>query len=266
MYWQKNDLVLLISPDGKRFLVKVEERKFSTHHGDIDLGSLCKIKPGEVVKTHKGVSFFTLKPTLYDFIHHLKRHTQIIYPKELGYILMRMGIAPGAKVLECGAGSGALTMTLAWWVRPHGKVFSYEREERFAKVCLENLRKVGLSEWVELKVKDLEEGFDERNADAVFLDVREPWRYLEQAWKALKGGCMLGMLVPTTNQISEILKRIEPMPFIEVEVMEILLRRFKPVAERLRPFDRMVAHTGYLIFARKVWTRTNAPKDNPSCS
>ena len=253
MYWQPNEFVLLISPEGKRFLVKVEDKRFSTHHGEIDLSRLQEIRPGEAISTHKGVPFLTLRPTLYDFIHSLKRRTQIIYPKELGYILMRLGIGPGSRVVECGAGSGALTMTLAWWVRPNGKVFTYEREERFAKLCLENLRWAGLSDWVELKLRDIEVGFDEQDVDAVFLDVREPWRYLKQAWKALRGGCVLGILVPTTNQVSEVLKGFAEVPFTDIEVLEILLRRYKTVAERLRPFDRMVAHTGYLIFARKVW-------------
>ncbi len=252
MHWQPNEFVLLVSPEGKRLLVKVEDKRFSTHHGEIDLSKLQETKPGEAVFTHKGVPFLTLKPTLYDFIHRLKRRTQIIYPKELGYILMRLGIGPGSRVVECGAGSGALTMTLAWWVRPNGKVFTYEREERFAKLCLENLSWAGLKPWVELKLRDIGAGFDERDVDAVFLDVREPWCYLKQAWEALRGGCVLGILVPTTNQVSEVLRGFEEVPFTDIDVLEILLRRYKPVAERLRPFDRMVAHTGYLIFARKV--------------
>jgi len=251
MLWQPGDLVLLLSPEGKRFIVRIEPKKLSTHHGEIDLESLAKVSPGNVIYTHKGIPFVSLKPTLYDFIHHLVRRTQIIYPKDLGYILIRLGIAPGNRVIEAGAGSGALTLTLAWTIRPTGKVYSYEKEEKFIKICWENLTWAGLSDWVELKHRDIEQGFDERDVDAIFLDVKTPWQYLSQAWEALKGGCVLGMLVPTTNQVSEILKNIEKFPFVDVEVMEILLRRYKTVAERLRPEDRMVAHTGYLIFARK---------------
>ncbi|MCD6319747.1 MAG: tRNA (adenine-N1)-methyltransferase [Candidatus Desulfofervidaceae bacterium] len=252
MTWQLKDFVLLLSPQGKRFLVQVEPRKFSTHLGELDLEQLTHIPQGGVIYTHKGVPFVTLKPTLYDFIHHLKRRTQIVYPKELGYILMRLGIGPGSRVIECGAGSGALTMTLAWWVRPTGCVYAYEREERFAHLCQENLVWAGLLEWVEIKVKDIETGFEEKEVDAVFLDVKTPWLYLPQAWDALKGGCVLGILVPTTNQVSEVLKALDNLPFTDIEVLEILLRRYKTVAERLRPQDRMVAHTGYLMFARKM--------------
>jgi len=252
MRWQPNDLVLILSPEGKRFLVRIEPKKFSTHHGEINLEALTQISPGNVIYTHKNIPFITTRPTLYDLIFHIKRITQIIYPKELGYILIRLGIRPGSKVIECGTGSGALTLTLAWWVRPNGRVYSYEKEERFIKVCLENLNYAGLKEWVELKHKDIGNGFDEKNVDAVFLDVKTPWMYFRHAWEALKGGCILGILVPTTNQITESLKFLNNNGFKDIEVIEILLRRYKTVAERLRPEDRMVAHTGYLIFARKV--------------
>ena len=243
---------MLLSPQGKRFLVQVEPRKFSTHLGELDLEKLTHIPQGGVIYTHKGIPFITLKPTLYDFLHHLKRRTQIIYPKDLGYILMRLGIGPGSRVIECGAGSGALTMTLAWWVRPTGRVYTYEREEKFAYLCQENLAWAGLMDWVEIKIRDIVVGFEEKEVDAVFLDVKTPWLYLSQAWDALKAGCVLGMLVPTTNQVCEILRTLSGLPFTDIEVLELLLRRYKTVAERLRPQDRMVAHTGYLIFARKM--------------
>ena len=252
MRWQPNDLVLILSPEGKRFLVRIGPKKFSTHHGEINLEALTQISPGDVIYTHKNIPFITVKPTLYDLIFRIKRITQIIYPKELGYILMRLGIGPGSKVIECGSGSGALTLTLAWWVRPNGRVYSYEKEGRFVKICLENLNYVGLKEWVELKHKNIGNGFDEKNVDAIFLDVKTPWMYFHHAWEALKGGCVLGILVPTTNQITESLKFLEKNLFKDIEIIEILLRRYKTVAERLRPEDRMVAHTGYLIFARKV--------------
>jgi tRNA (adenine57-N1/adenine58-N1)-methyltransferase len=109
-----------------------------------------------------------------------------------------------------------------------------------------------LLDWVELKQRDIAEGFDEREADAVFLDVRTPWLYLPQAWEALGEGGFFGAVVPTANQVSELLAGLEQQAFRDVEVCELLLRSYKPVADRLRPSDRMVAHTGYLIFARRL--------------
>ena len=107
-------------------------------------------------------------------------------------------------------------------------------------------------EQVELKQRDIAEGFDERDVDAVFLDVRTPWVYLSQVWEALAAGGFFGAVIPTANQVSELIAGLNEEPFGDVGVCEILLRSYKPVAERLRPVDRMVAHTGYLVFARKL--------------
>lgn len=138
-------------------------------------------------------------------------------------------------------------------VGPTGRVISYEREEKFALLAQQNLKRVGLDQRVTFKVKDVREGFEEKGVDALFLDLRTPWEYLDQAYGALGGGKTLGILVPTTNQVSQVLEKMEQRDFACPEVCETLLRYYKPNAERLRPQDRMVAHTGFLIFARKVY-------------
>jgi tRNA (adenine57-N1/adenine58-N1)-methyltransferase len=121
-----------------------------------------------------------------------------------------------------------------------------------------NLERAGALDVVELKQRDIRAGFDERDADALFLDVRKPWLFLAQAHAALKGGGFFGALVPTTNQLSELLQEMDALGgWTDIEVTEILTRHYKPVAERLRPMDRMVAHTGYLLFARSVSTNMN---------
>jgi tRNA (adenine57-N1/adenine58-N1)-methyltransferase len=175
-----------------------------------------------------------------------------VYPKEIGYILLKLNVGPGSRIVECGTGSGALTIALAHAVRPDGRVFSYEQREDMIETASKNLANAGLVEWVELKQRDAGEGFDERNADALFLDVRTPWEYLSQAWEALIEGGFFGAIVPTANQVSALIEGLDEHGFHGVEVCEILLRYFKPVAERLRPTDRMVGHTGYLIFARRL--------------
>jgi len=163
-------------------------------------------------------------------------------------------VGPGKKVLECGTGSGALTLAFAYAVGEEGRVITYEKEERFFHLAKRNLERFGLAHRVELKLKEVVDSFEETNVDAVFLDVREPWLLLKPAWDALKPGHPLGILVPTTNQVSQTLTHLLSLPFKDVEVLEILVRRYKPNPERLRPEDRMVAHTGYLIFAKKVLT------------
>jgi tRNA (adenine57-N1/adenine58-N1)-methyltransferase len=250
---KQGDFILLFDGEKKYFL-ELKPKIFSTRFDSLDLASLIGKDYGDKVLGKKGASFFILKPTIYDFIKNVERQTQIIYPKDAGYILLKLGIGPGKKVLECGTGSGALTLAFAYAVGEEGRVITYEKEERFFQLAKRNLERFGLAHRVELKLKEVVDTFDETNIDAVFLDVREPWLLLKPAWDALKPGHPLGVLVPTTNQVSQTLTYLLSSPFKDVEVLEILVRRYKPNPERLRPEDRMVAHTGYLIFAKKVLT------------
>ncbi len=208
--------------------------------------------PGTVVESHLGQKLFAFRPTPSDWVlHAVKRQTQITYPKEMGYILVRAGVVPGSVVVESGSGSGASTLMFAFAVGDNGHVFSYERRPEFSELAKRNLERAGLAHRVTFKLKDIAEGFDERDADVVFLDVREPWLYMQQATEALASGGTLVVLVPTTNQVSETLRAMHSFPLVDIEVSEILLRHYKPNPDRLRPEDRMVAHTAFLIFARK---------------
>jgi tRNA (adenine57-N1/adenine58-N1)-methyltransferase len=250
---KQGDFILLFDGEKKYFL-ELKPKIFSTRFDSLDLASLIGRDYGDRVLGKKGSSFFILKPTIYDFIKNVERQTQIIYPKDVGYILLKLDVGPGKKVLECGTGSGALTLAFAYAVGEEGRVITYEKEERFFQLAKRNLERFGLAHRVELKLKEVVDSFDETEVDAVFLDVREPWLLLKPAWDALKPGHPLGILVPTTNQVSQVLTHLLSLPFKDVEVLEILVRRYKPNPERLRPEDRMVAHTGYLIFAKKVLT------------
>lgn len=248
---EPGQLVMLVCPKGKRFFKVLKPAgTFHTHDGTIDLASIGKLSFGQVVFTHIGRPYRVLSPTLYDVVKNIKRSTQIIYPKEIGYILMKLGIRPGSRVVEAGSGSGSLTLSLAWFVGDSGQVYTYERRPEFTKLCTENLETVGLNHRVSHFDRDIAEGFEQTDADALFLDVRTPWEYLNQASAAVIPGAPLGFLLPTVNQVSDLLAGFEGKPFADIEVLEILLRRYKPVADRLRPEDRMVAHTGFLIFAR----------------
>jgi tRNA (adenine57-N1/adenine58-N1)-methyltransferase len=223
-----------------------------THRGLIYHDNLIGGAPGGSLTTHLGHSYLALRPSLDEIIMSIKRISQIVYPKDSGYILMRLNVGLGSRVVECGTGSGALTIALAHAVRPTGRVYSYDQRDDMLRVAAKNLGNAGLLEQVELKQRDVVEGFDERDVDAVFLDVRTPWLYLSQAWEALAEGGFFGAIVPTANQVSELIAGLNEEPFGDIRVCEILLRSYKPVAARLRPVDRMVAHTGYLIFARRL--------------
>lgn len=245
-------VVLLVSPKGKRyFKVPVPGDILNTHDGALAIDDVLKAGIGGKVKTHLGREYSVLRPTLYDLIKNIRRQTQIIYPKDIGYIVVKLGIGPGSRVIESGSGSGSLTTALAWFVGDEGKVYTYERREEFSELCGKNLAWAGLEHRVERFCRDISEGFAQTNVDALFLDVRTPWDYLEQAAHALVPGGPIGFLLPTANQVSELLRHMEDSAFGQVEVLEILTRRYKPVPDRLRPDDRMVAHTGYLVFARQ---------------
>lgn len=247
------DIAHLIGPRGKSFIVRLRPgAKFQTHQGGIDHDHLIGQPWGRRIQSHLGKKFVVLEPNLNDLLLNLKRSTTIMYPKDIGFILVNMAIGPGQRVLEAGSGSGAFTTALAHTVGPEGHVYSYERDDVKQFVARENLERVGLSDRVTFKIRDAEEGFDEEGIDALFLDLPNPEAYLRQAKAALKQGGFFGSLLPTMNQVERLLSVLEINNFAFVEVCEMLIRYYNPVAKRLRPKQRMIAHTGYLIFARPI--------------
>jgi tRNA (adenine57-N1/adenine58-N1)-methyltransferase len=250
---QPGDLVQLVSPSNKIFICRlVPGAQLQTHRGVLYFDDLIGKPWGSEVFSHTGSAYFLLQPSLSDLLKETRRNTQIMYPKDIGYLLVKMGIGPGVKVLEAGTGSGALTTALAWAVGPQGCVFSYEVRPEMQNLARKNLEKLGLLDRVVLKLGDIENGFDEENVDALFLDVPNAYDFLNQARKALKPGGFFGSILPTTNQVTRLLKAFYDHHYAFIEVCEIMLRFYKPVPERLRPTDRMVAHTGYLCFARPM--------------
>jgi tRNA (adenine57-N1/adenine58-N1)-methyltransferase len=253
---REGDLVLLVSKDRKRFIVRLKAgHEKHTHKGIVRHDDIIGQRLGREVRTQLDSPFLVLEPSIHDLIKNIKRISQIMYPKDIGYILLKMNILSGRRVIEAGTGSGGLTLALAHSVRPDGRVYSYEIRPDMLKTAINNLEKVGLLDHVEFRERDIQDGFDEREVDALFLDVRTPWHYLDQAYAALKGGGFFGAILPTTNQVVRLINALPRYGFFDVEVEELLLRPYKAVYARLRPMDRMVAHTGYLIFARKIVDR-----------
>ncbi len=250
---QPGDLALLVGRDRKSFIVRLEPGlQLHTHRGVVTHDDLIGTPWGTRLSTHLGYPFLFLRPSMDDHVRGLKRITQIVYPKDVGYVLMKMCIGPGCRVIEAGTGSGGLTLVLARAVGHTGRVYSYEVRPEMQQLARRNLERLGLSEPVEFKLRDIAAGFDERDADALFLDLPTPWDYLTQAHAALVNGGFLGCILPTANQVSRLIGALEETNFGLVEVEELLLRQYKAVPARLRPMDRMVAHTGYLIFARAL--------------
>lgn len=253
---QAGDIAMLVSAQNKRFLVRLTpDHKLETHRGILPHNDLIGQSWGSRVRSHLDSPFVLIQPTLADLLMETRRNTQIMYPKDIGFILVTMGIGPGQLVIEAGSGSGSFTTALAHAVGPQGRVVSYDIRPEMQRLALKNVSLAGLAERVTFKEKDILAGFDEAGegaADALFLDVPFPHEYAAQAHAALKPGGSFGSILPTTNQVSTLLVALKRAGFAFIDVCETMLRYYKTVPERLRPTDRMVAHTGYLIFARSV--------------
>lgn len=247
------DVVLLMSQDRKPFVFVLKAgAELQSHRGVVAHDDLIGQPWGQRIASHLGHQFTLLRPSTDDLVRHLKRSTQIVYPKDAGYIVIKLGVRPGYRIVEAGTGSGGLTLVLAQMVMPTGQVYSYDNRPERQELAQRNLDRVGLSQYVAFKVQDIEAGFDETEVDALFLDVPAPWYFLEQAADALGSGGFFGCILPTTNQVTQLLYAFEHSSFTMVEVEELVLRPYKAVPARFRPFDRIIGHTGFLIFARKL--------------
>jgi len=250
---EDGDLVQLVGLRHKSFIFRVAVGgKMESHRGVIKHDDLIGKPWGTKVTSHLGNPFFILQPALGDLLKEMPRTTQILYPKEIGFILVTMGIGEGQRVIEAGTGSGALTCALSFAVGSTGHVYSYESREEMQTLAKKNLNRLGLYDRVDFKLRDIVEGFDETGVDALFLDVPNPHDYVSQAKKALKFGGFFGAILPTANQVSTLLTALRQNDFAFIDICEILLRYYKAEPERFRPVDRMIAHTGYLLFARPV--------------
>ncbi len=256
---QEGDLVELVGLSYKHFMIRLEHGvEFHTHRGIVKHDDLIGKPWGSQIFSHMGSPFFMLQPALPDLLKDLPRATQIMYPKDIGFILLTMGIGPGTQVIEAGTGSGALTTAFAYLVGNEGRVYSYEIKEKAQEIARRNLKRLGLDTRVEFRVRDIAEGFEEQGADALFLDVSNPYDYIAQARKALKSGGYFGSICPTSNQVLMLLNSLRQNGFAFLDVCEVSVRYYKPEPLRFRPTDRMVAHTGYLVFGRPVNIDPNA--------
>lgn len=247
------DYVLLIYDRNRRWLLKAEEGKIHhTHKGAVNFNDIIGKPYGTTVMSSTNHKFYVVKPTPMDLILKMQRATQIIYPKDIGLILLNTGIVPGSRVVEAGTGSGALTIILANYVRPGGKVYSYENREEFQNIARKNLEKAGVIEYVELKNKDILEGIEEEQVDAVILDIATPWLAVKAAYEALRGGGNFASYSPTIDQVQKTVKELEREKFADLRTLECLVRYINVEEGKTRPETRMIGHTGYMTFARKI--------------
>ena len=250
---QQGDLVQLVGQSHKNFIIQLQEgQRLQTHRGILAHDDLIGKQWGSQVYSHLGAPFYILQPALGDLITTTRRTTQILYPKDIGFILMNMGIGPGLHVIEAGTGSGAMTTAIAHAVGTHGHVTTYEIREEMMNLARKNITRLGMDDRVTFKHRDISDGFDEQNIIALFMDIPKPESCISQVKQALVSGGFFGCIVPTTNQVIRLLPVLRHEGFAFIEVCELMLRYYKPVTQRFRPTDRMVAHTGFLVFARSI--------------
>jgi tRNA (adenine57-N1/adenine58-N1)-methyltransferase len=240
--------------DRKRtYLVRVEaEKSFHTHKGYIQLGNLIGKEYGARISSSMGIEFVALKPNLCDYIFKSNRRTQISYPKDISLIIMYSGIGPGSRVVEAGTGTGALTSAIAHYIKPTGRVYTYEFRQEFQTNAKKNLERAGLLDCVELKKGDITEGIEEKDLDAIILDMATPWMVIPHAYTALKGSGVLVSFSPTIDQVVKVAEALAEYGFVGVETVETLIRFMQVERGKTRPQTVMTGHTGYLTFARKA--------------
>lgn len=250
---QEGSYVLLFHTQRKKWLTKVTpEKKIHTHLGVIDVGATIGMEYGSVVRTTEGKIIFLIEPTTHDFIMKSERRTQIVYPKDLGFIAARTGMKNGSKVLEIGTGSAAAATFFASIVKPEGHIYSFDVNPDFMEIAKRNLEKAGMADYVTLTRHDPHEGVDVREADIAIVDLGDPWTVLDQVHDALKGSGAFVAICPTMNQIEKTATELKKSGFADIESIELLIRVMEAREGMTRPSMRMIGHTTYLVFARKV--------------
>ena len=248
------DRVLLVDNRRRRHLVVLAEAgQFHTHAGIIEHDDVIGQPDGSTVRTTRGARLTALRPTLAEYILEMPRGAQVIYPKDIGPILILGDIFPGARILESGVGSGALTSAFLRAVGPTGSVTGYEIRDDFAQRAIENVHGfLGSEVPLEVQVRDVYEGIDEREVDRIMLDLPEPWRVVKHAAEALVPGGILLAYLPTILQVGRLREELVSAPFSMIESLEVLQRGWHVEGQSIRPDHRMVAHTGFLTVARRV--------------
>ncbi len=255
MKFADGERVHFIDKKGRHYPLTLCKRKVFQFSGEtIPHDDIIGREDGAAVTFSRGSRFVVVRPTLAEHILKMPRGAQVIYPKDVGMILIWGDIYPGAKVVEAGIGSGALTMALLRGVGERGIVISYEIREDFSKVALNNIRSyMGKTDNLILRHSDVYDGIGEEDIDRVILDLPEPWRVAGHAAKALREGGIFLCYLPTTLQVASVVESLkESGVFTHIETIETLLRTWHVEESSVRPDHRMVAHTGFITVARKV--------------
>ncbi len=256
MTFKEGDPALLIDNKGRRFLLKLEAgRSFQFHNGVVPHDELIGAYDGSWVISSGNARLLLLTPRLADFILKMKRGPQVVYPKDIGPILVYGDIAPGMTVLEAGTGSGALTLGLARAVGPTGRVVTVERRDDHAAHARKTLERWfgEVPDNVEMRIGDVADVVDEIEPERMVLDLPEPWHAVSAAARSQPAGGVVCSYLPTVPQVQTLVELArETRAFAETEVMEFMMREWNVDGRSVRPEHSMVGHTGFLTFMRRV--------------
>ena len=246
--------VLFFYQASKNWLTKIEKnKKLHTHIGIIDFDQVLGLEYGSSIVTPKQKRVYLMEPTIFDFVMKSDRKTQIVYPKDLGYIAIRSGLKSGSNVLEIGTGSASLTTFFASLVGPSGHVFTYDVNEEFMEIAQKNLKKSDMEKNVSMFNRDImKEGLELSEIDVAIIDLGDPWNVLHIVHKCLKSSGSVAIICPTMNQLEKTSKHMNEIGFIDIESTEILIRNIEAREGKTRPSMRMIGHTTYLLFGRKI--------------
>jgi len=249
----EDSYVLVYRDRRRRWLIRPRDTpKLHTHLGILDASALVGREYGVTVTTTLGDELTILRPTIEDMVMKLARKTQVIYPKDLGLMAVKLGVHSGSKVIETGTGSGATTALMAYLVQPAGMVYTYDLNPDFQDVARKNIGKLGLSQFVTFRAGDARLGFEEREMDSGILDVGDPWEVVRSMRASLKASAPMAVITPTTNQAERLVAKMKEEGFVGIETVELLLRHLEARVGMTRPSNIMIGHTAYLTFGRRT--------------
>lgn len=247
---QDGDWVVCYLVGERPYMTHIDSKRYlDTHKGKLELRDVVGKNYGSYVQTNTGAPIVLMRPTTEDFVMSVRRKSNISYPKDISRIIFRLGITSGCRVVEFGAGSGAMTISLAMAVRPTGKVYSYDVRQDHLDQARKNVERLGLGEHVEFNMRWPHEPIEQTDVYALLMDIPEPWTELEVARKALAPGGYISCTVPSYNQLEEFNSALWPAGFMALESLEVLNRNIVARDGRTRPDHRMTGHTQFIHFA-----------------
>ena len=241
---------MILDERGKKYVLKPGE-EFQSDLGIIKSDVLDSAQVGDEVKSHLDHTFKIMKPNINDFIDIMDRRCSILIQKDIGQVLAHTGLGAGSRVVDAGTGAGAIALNFGNVVGPDGEVFTYEIRDDFSEVARKNIERFGITN-ITVKNKDIKEGIDEDNVDLIFLDLPKPFEIFEEVHESLNLGGWLVVYAPYIDQAETSYRIAKKLGFYNIDIIETMERGLEVRPQGVRPMTRMVGHSGYLMFARKL--------------